>query len=164
MKILCIQTGGTIDKGYPRATQGWGFEIGEAAIKEILENYKHSLEISYESFCKKDSMDISDEDRQQLVHNIESRNMERVIITHGTDTVIETGLFLSNRVREKVVVLTGSSLPAKFKDSDAPVNIGLALAAVQTFRPGIYLAIHGIVLPIAEAERNLDSGLFTRKK
>ncbi len=163
MKILCIQTGGTIDKDYPKSTQGWAFEIGEPAIKDVLENYKHTLEVDYEPLLRKDSTEITEEDRLLIEERIKSSDATRIIITHGTDSIVETGEFLSDRNLGKIIVLTGSSLPAKFKDSDAPINIGLALGAVQVLDTGVYLAIHGLVLPIKEVSRNMDTGLFIKK-
>ncbi|MDP3800475.1 MAG: asparaginase domain-containing protein, partial [bacterium] len=87
MKIIFIQTGGTIDKEYPRTTKGYAFEIGEPAIERILDKINPIFEFEIVSLLKKDSLDITDEDRQKILQACKDVNGDRIIITHGTDTM-----------------------------------------------------------------------------
>ena len=105
-------------------------------------------------------MEISDADREQLTELIVSANFEHVIITHGTDTMIETATYLAHRIKNKVIVITGAMRPEQFSNSDAPINIGTAIGAVQLLGPGVYIAMHGIVKPWNSIKRNLDTGKY----
>ena len=137
MSILIIQTGGTIDKIYPKSINGWGFEIGDAAVHRILSKKELSVDYRIISACKKDSTQL---------------------ITHGTDTILDTAKFLSI-IENKTIVLTGSFLPHAFKNSDAEFNIGMAISAVQTLNSGIYVSLNGIIASHNELQRD-DSGKY----
>lgn len=160
MKILFVQTGGTIDKDYPHTTKGWAFEFGEPASIRILEKLNPSFEFEIQTAFQKDSLEISDADREQLTELIVSANFEHVIITHGTDTMTETATHLAQRIKNKVIVITGAMRPEQFSNSDAPINIGTAIGAVQLLGPGVYIAMHGIVKPWNSIKRNLDTGKY----
>lgn len=160
MKILFVQTGGTIDKDYPHTTKGWAFEFGEPASIRILERLNPSFEFEIQTAFQKDSLEINDADREQLTKLILKSNLEHVIITHGTDTMIETATHLAERVKNKVIIITGAMRPEQFSNSDAPINIGTAIGAVQLLGPGIYIAMHGIVKPWNSIKRNLDTGKY----
>ena len=84
----------------------------------------------------------------------------RVVITHGTDTLIETGKYLTGRCPDKIVVLTGAMRPERFSNSDAPINLGMAISAVQCLPPGVYITMHGRVKMAAEMQRDMDTGAF----
>ncbi|MFZ2593639.1 MAG: asparaginase domain-containing protein [Minisyncoccia bacterium] len=148
MHITFIQTGGTIDKDYPRGKNhhGYAFLIGEPAVKKILDT--HHVRFSYEilTLFKKDSLDITDSDRTKLVRSVVRTKNAKIIITHGTDTLLKTAEALSN-IQGKTIVLTGAMLPAKFAESDAAFNIGMAVAGVQSLPPGIYIALSGVIVP-----------------
>ena len=131
MKILFIQTGGTIDKDYPRKQGGYAFEFGEAAMKRILAKLDTQIEFVIITAFQKDSLDITAEDRQNLVKIIEGREEKRIIITHGTDTLIESAQYLERQVKNRSIILTGAMRPERFSNSDADINLGMALAAVQ---------------------------------
>jgi len=118
MKITFIQTGGTIDKDYPKGIEGYAFEISEPAVKRILKNLNPTFEYEVLSICKKDSMDITEEDREIIYRACKEQENDKIIITHGTDTIIETAIKLSD-INDKVIILTGSMKPEKFSDSDA---------------------------------------------
>lgn len=160
MKILFVQTGGTIDKDYPHTTKGWAFEFGEPASIRVLEKLNPSFEFEIQTAFQKDSLEISDADREQLTELIVRANFEHVIITHGTDTMIETATYLAQRIKNKVIVITGAMRPEQFSNSDAPINIGTAIGAVQLLGPGVYIAMHGIVKPWNSIKRNLDTGKY----
>ena len=160
MKILFIQTGGTIDKDYPHTTKGWAFEISEPAVKRILEKLNPSFEYEILSGCKKDSLEIDDEDRARVIRLIEDNPADAYIITHGTDTMLESANYINNKVGDKKIVLTGAMLPERFANSDAPMNLGLALGCVDYIENGVYVAMHGIVRNHKLMKRNLEAGKF----
>ena len=134
--ITFIQMGGTIDKAYPKAIGGYAFDIGEAAFITILNDLQPSFRFETNTICQKDSQDITIEDRQQLRDFIFKSDCSKFVITHGTDTMIETGHFIST-IPKKTIVLTGSLKPAAFKQSDAPIQLGAAIAASQLLSDGI---------------------------
>ena len=105
--ITFIQMGGTIDKAYPKAIGGYAFDIGEAAFITILNDLQPSFSFETKTICQKDSQDITIEDRQQLRDLIFKSDCSKFVITHGTDTMIETGHFIST-ITKKTIVLTGS--------------------------------------------------------
>lgn len=161
MKISFIQTGGTIDKDYPRSTQGWAFEIAEPAVTRILEKLNPSFEYEVFSVLKKDSMEITHADRQKLLDFCEQLDNDKIIITHGTDTMIETGKFLSS-IKNKVIILTGAMRPERFANSDAPITLGTAIGAANVLNKGVFIAMHGLVIAVEKASRNLEDGRFYR--
>ena len=95
MDLLFIQTGGTIDKDYPKSTKGWAFEISEPSVERILKKLNPSFKYTIKSVLKKDSLEITDQDRLLLYNECKIANENKIIITHGTDTMIETAIFLS---------------------------------------------------------------------
>jgi len=160
MKIVFIQTGGTIDKDYPHTTKGWAFEFGDPAIIRILEKLNPSFEYEIVVAFKKDSLEITDTDRQQLTELILKQPDEKIIVTHGTDTMTETANFLSKHVKDKVIVLTGAMRPEQFSNSDASINVGVAIGAAQLLAPGVYIAMHGVVKSWNTIERDLTTGKY----
>lgn len=161
MKILFIQTGGTIDKDYPKNLGGYAFEISDPAISRILKKLNPSFEYEIIPLIKKDSQDIDEKDRKMLLDVISRSQENKIIITHGTDSMIETASFLS-KIEDKTIVLTGAMRPEKFSDSDADINIGLALGAVQTNNSGVFIAMHGCIHKWNEVTRHPESGQFIK--
>lgn len=170
--ILFIQTGGTIDKDYPKTKGGYHFEIGPPAIANILAKIRPSIGFNYriETVCTKDSQDMTSEDRLQLLDRITDCQEDKIIITHGTDSIIETAQFLQlnlQKLKKKHVVLTGSFLPETFRNSDADFNLGLAIGALLTLANAsngcgmhVYVALNGLLIPAMQATRKLDDGTF----
>ncbi len=148
MHITFIQTGGTIDKDYPRGetTHGYEFQIADPAVNSILP-YSHAM-FTYNvvEVTKKDSLDLTDEDRASILKAVQDQPADRIVITHGTDTMVKTAEVLS-KVKGKTIVMTGAMLPEKFMTSDARLNIGMAVGAVQVLDFGIYVALYGRVVP-----------------
>jgi len=159
MKITFIQTGGTIDKDYPRTTKGYAFEISEPAVKRILGKLNPSFDFEIISALKKDSMEMTDDDRQKIYNLCKELENDKIIITHGTDTMMETAEKLSS-IKDKVIVITGAMRPERFANSDAPINIGVAIGAVNVLETGVYIAMHGQVLPWNRITRNMETGQF----
>lgn len=160
MKIVFIQTGGTIDKDYPRTTNGRGFEFGEPAISRVLEKLNPTFEYHIVIPIQKDSLEITNSDRENLANLIKSNDGEKFIITHGTDTMIETAHYLGKRIKNKLLVITGAMKPERFTNSDAPINIGCAIATANLMEKGIFITMHGIVKSYLEIERNLETGKY----
>ena len=142
MKITFIQTGGTIDKNYPQAIGQYAFEITEPAYVSVLQRIDPNFEYEFIRLLKKDSMDLTDADRQLIYDTCEGVNNGRIIITHGTDTMTTTAKTLST-IKDKVIVLTGSMKPEIFSNSDAAFNVGVAVSAVELLSNGVYIAMNG---------------------
>ena len=165
---MFLQTGGTIDKDYPRVTKGYAFEIGEPAVKSILSRINfNDIKPIFESACRKDSQEITLQDRKNILNKCLHSKAKHIIITHGTDSMIETAQYLQNVIFGKKnensnlrIVVTGAMRPEKFLNTDAHFNIGMAVATVQTALPGVYVVMNGRIIPADNAVRNLSNGLF----
>ena len=160
MKIKIFTTGGTIDKIY--FDQKSEFQVGDPQANGVLERANVVLEYEVESIIRKDSLDFSDEDRELIRQKVESTSLERVVITHGTDTMIETAKALKN-ISGKTIVMTGSMYPARFRDSDAVFNIGCAVTAAQILRPGVYIAMNGCIFKPHQVRKNVELNRFEEK-
>jgi len=157
MKIKFFTTGGTIDKVYFDAKSD--FEVGEPQVREVLEHSNVAFEYEIESILRKDSLDMTDEDRQLVRSRIEAEPCPLVVITHGTDTMIETAKVLRG-IPHKTIVLTGSMQPARFRVTDAIFNIGSAIGAVQSLAPGVYIAMNGRVFDPNRVRKNPEKNRF----
>ena len=111
---------------------------------------------------KKDSLDITDEDRASIVANVKNQSCQRIVMTHGTDTMVDTAQALKE-FSDKTIVLVGAMQPARFRDSDAIYNIGFATAAASILGPGIYIAMNGQLFAADEVKKNRDAGRFENK-
>lgn len=157
MKIKFIAVGGTIDKVYfDRMSE---YQVGESAIGEILRDANVTFHYTCKSMIHKDSLDMTDEDRQEIHDAIAADEHRHIIVTHGTDTMIQTAKKLL-AIPNKVILLTGAMVPAKFKSSDAPFNIGCAVAAVQSLSPGVYIALNGRIFDPNKVRKNRELNLF----
>ena len=162
MKILFIQTGGTIDKDYPRSTKGYAFEITEPAVRQILEKANPSFEYEIISLIRKDSMDLTVKDKKKIFETCESADTDKIIITHGTDTIIDTAQFLSE-IKNKSIILTGSFKPEKFTNTDADFNVGTAIGALSIIGKGVFVALNGRIFEYDKVKRDKTSGKFIEK-
>ncbi len=163
MKIIFIQTGGTIDKDYPKRTEGYAFEIKEPAAERILKRLNPDFQYEIIPLLQKDSLDLTEDDRKKIYDTCVHSLGDKIIITHGTDSLIETARFLSS-IKNKLIVLTGSLRPERFSDSEAPINLGVALGAVNTFKNGIFIAMNGRVYSWEDVIRNPKTGQFLKKE
>ncbi len=159
MKITFIQTGGTIDKDYPKTIRGYNFEITQPAVVRILQKINLNFEYKIIELLKKDSNDLTEQDRILIKQTCEKLESDKIIITHGTDTMIETGKFLKD-INDKVIILVGAFKPEKFYDSDAAFNIGVAIGAINVLKNGVFIAMSGRIYPIDKCKRNLEDGKF----
>jgi L-asparaginase len=128
---------------------------------EILKEAHATFEFEVESILRKDSLDLTDEDRGLIQRKIEDEACERIVVTHGTDTMIQTAKALQG-VAGKTIVLTGSMQPARFKSTDAAFNVGVAIGAVQVLPPGVYIAMNGQIFDPAKARKNVADSRFER--
>ena len=159
MKITFIQTGGTIDKDYPRLTKGYAFEITEPALNSILDDIAPNFEYDVIALMQKDSLYITTEDRLKIKELCQKTEAKSIIITHGTDTMIETAEVLST-IKGKVIIITGAMRPEKFKNSDASFNVGTAIGAVNVLTEGVYIAMNGRIYSWDKCRRNTETGQF----
>jgi L-asparaginase len=157
MFIKILTTGGTIDKVYfDRLSE---FQIGDPQITEILQPVHPAFLYEVETILRKDSRDLTDEDRALVRREVAAQTADRILITHGTDTMRETGRALAG-ISGKTIVLTGALAPARFKESDATFNIGFALGCVQALPPGVYLAMNGAVFDPFRVRKNRERNIF----
>ena len=157
MKIHVLTTGGTIDKVYFDAKSE--FEVGPPMIAELLKEAHVTAEVTIEPVLAKDSLELSAADRRLIRERVAACAADRVLITHGTDTMVETAKVLAG-IASKTIVLTGSMQPARFRNTDAVFNVGFALGVVQVLPPGVYLAINGRVFDAAHVRKNREQQRF----
>ncbi len=158
MHISIIAVGGTIDKVYFDAKSH--YEVGPPNIARVLGEMNLAIDYTVNSLLRKDSLDLNDNDRALILKAVQEDPSAHILITHGTDTMVETARHLLAAVAGKTIVLTGALEPALFKTSDAVFNIGCALAAVQTLAPGVYIAMNGRVFAAASVRKNLAENRF----
>jgi len=157
MKIVFITTGGTIDKIYfDRKNR---FEVGDSQLGEVLREANITLDYEIIPLLQKDSLDLHEADRRLLLETVRTSSHRHFVVTHGTDTMIETGKALL-QARGKTIVLTGAMQPARFRFTDAVFNIGTAVAAVQILDQGVYLAMNGRIFHPQNAWKNVDMNRF----
>jgi L-asparaginase len=157
LKIKIFTTGGTIDKVYFDAKDTYA--VGEPQIAEILHEASVTVEWEVETLFRKDSLDVTDTDRAFLVGRVRQDPAQRILITHGTDTMVLSAQALQE-VGGKTIVLVGSLSPARFKSSDAEFNIGFACGAVQLLPSGVYIAMNGQIFTPDRVRKNLDLNRF----
>jgi L-asparaginase len=157
MKLHIITTGGTIDKIYFDAKSD--YQVGDPVIGGLLESMGVGFPFTVESAMRKDSLDMTEEDRALIRHRVEECAESHVLITHGTDGMVATGNALV-RIPGKTVVMTGALQPAAFKSSDAIFNIGCAIGALQAASPGVYIAMNGRLFTIDNVRKNRERNCF----
>ena len=157
MTVHIFTTGGTIDKVYFDAKST--YQVGEPQIGELLAEANVGVPFRVTSLLRKDSLELDDADRALIAQRVAAAEETRVLITHGTDTMVETARALLD-VSGKTVVLVGAMQPARLRVSDAFFNIGFAFAAVQHLPPGVYIAMNGRVFDPRTARKNVAAHRF----
>ena len=157
MHIKIFTTGGTIDKVYFDATSE--YQVGQPNISVVFDELKLGFTYTIESLMKKDSLDLTDDDRACISGAVAKESTNRILITHGTDTMVQTAETLAG-IQGKTIVLTGALKPALFKTTDAVFNIGCAVIAVQTLLPGVYIVMNGCVFSHDQVRKNRQHGMF----
>ena len=156
-KLLIITTGGTIDKIY--FDDKSDYQIGEPQISQILHAMHVAFEVEVSALMRKDSLHIGEKERNLIHAAVEASDASHILITHGSDTMIETAKVLSD-IEGKTIVMTGALNPARFRDSDAIFNIGCAVGSVQCLPAGVYIAMNGKVWIPEEVRKNRRENRF----
>ena len=157
--IQIFTTGGTIDKVYYDANSE--FSVGHSLLPELLSESNIHEGYRLQELMRKDSLEMDDADRQFVAEAVAQSDCDRILITHGTDTMTDTAAVLAS-LENKTVVLTGAMQPARMRRTDAVFNIGFAWAAIQLLPPGIYIAMNGEVFEAGAVRKNLKAQRFER--
>jgi len=155
--VRIITTGGTIDKIYFDARSQ--FEVGAPVIDHVLEEALVSLPWTVQALMQKDSLELTDEDRGMIRDAVHQSPEQRILITHGTDTMAKTAEVIGD-TQGRTVVFTGSLTPARFRSSDAIFNVGAAFAATQCLPAGSWVFMNGRVFRAGGVKKNLDTNRF----
>ncbi len=157
MKIKILSTGGTFDKIYYDAKSD--FHIGDPMAIPILEEANVTFDYEVESILQKDSLEINDADRDIIRQKVQSDDCDKIIVIHGTDTLLNTAMCLLD-IQGKTIVITGAMQPARMRYSDAAFNLGVATSAVQVLNPGIYVAMNGKIFDPRSTRKNVALSRF----
>lgn len=158
MLIRIFVTGGTFDKEYNELTAQLFFK--DTHLPEMLSLGRSRVPIDIRTLMMIDSLDMSEEDRETIAQNCLKAKEEKIIITHGTDTMIDTAKVIAQKVKNKTIVLTGAMIPYKFGSSDGLFNLGSALAFVQSLPYGVYVAMNGRCFKWDNVRKNKKTGEF----
>ena len=156
--IKIFVTGGTFDKEYNELNGELYFK--KTHLHEMLELGRSELKVDIETLMMKDSLDMSDADRDSIIQKCFESNENKILITHGTDTMVKTAKLLSAKITTKTIVLTGAMIPYKFGSSDGLFNLGSALSFLQSLPYGIYIAMNGNIYSWNNVKKNKELGLF----
>ena len=162
MSIRIFVTGGTFDKEYNELTGELFFK--ETHLPEMLKRSRSSLDVTVRTLMMIDSLQMSAEDRELIAHQCRNAKEDKIIITHGTDTMTVTARELAEKVPNKTIVLTGAMIPYKFGSSDGFFNLGAALAFTQTLPPGVYVVMNGRYFNWDNVRKNKQTGQFEELK
>jgi L-asparaginase len=160
MTILVVTTGGTIDKAYFDALSE--YQVSESMVATLLRTARVTQPFRVVELLRKDSLELTAEDRALIRATIESAAERRVVITHGTDTMTDTAAALAG-LADRTIVLVGALAPARFAESDAPFNLGMAFACAQTAPPGVWITMNGTVFAAGEVVKDRAAGVFVRR-
>ncbi len=158
MAIRIFVTGGTFDKEYNMITGQLYFK--DTHLPEIFELGRSNLDINIRTLMMIDSLDMTEEDRQLIVHHCQKAEEDQILITHGTDTMVETAQCIAKASIPKTIVLTGAMIPYKFGSSDGFFNLGNALGFVQSMPHGVYIAMNGTCFNWDNVRKNKKTGFF----
>jgi L-asparaginase len=160
MPIRILVTGGTFDKEYDEINARLAFK--ESHLAEMLRLGRCRLDVRIRTIMMVDSLEMSDADREVIAQNCRQCDETKILVTHGTDTMVETARTLAAGVEGKTVVLTGAMIPYAFGSSDGMFNLGSALSFVQVLPPGVYVAMNGQYFRWDEVRKNRSTGIFER--
>jgi L-asparaginase len=156
--IRIFVTGGTFDKTYDEIRGRLSF--AETHLPEMLRLGRSRVDVSVQTLMMIDSLEMSETDRQLIAHNCRQAVERQIVITHGTDTMVDTAAMLARTVTDKTIVLTGAMIPYAFGSSDGLFNLGSALSLVQVLPPGVYIAMNGQHFRWDKVRKNRESGVF----
>ena len=160
--IKIFATGGTFDKEFNELDGKLYFQ--ETNLYQLLQMGRSKLDVEIETLMMIDSLDMTIEDREYIINKCKNEKTKHIIITHGTDTMVETAAKLAETINNKTIILTGAMIPIKFGSSDGLFNLGSALSFVQTLKPGIYITMNGRYFHWDNVKKNKKIGVFERIK
>jgi L-asparaginase len=158
MAIKIFVTGGTFDKEYNELEGKLFFK--ETHLQEMIELARCKLKIDISTLMMIDSLDMTDDDRKIILEECQKTKEDKILITHGTDTMVETARVLGHSIKDKTIVLTGAMIPYKFGSSDGLFNLGSSLAFVQTLPQGVYISMNGKYFHWDNVKKNNQTGMF----
>lgn len=158
--IRIFVTGGTFDKTYDEIRGQLAFR--DTHLPEMLRLGRSRVPVAIRTLMMIDSLDMTDADREVIVRNCAQCDESLIVITHGTDTLVETAAAIAAGVSGKTIVLTGAMIPYAFGSSDGLFNLGSALSFVQVLPPGVYVAMNGQHFAWDRVRKNRDTGAFER--
>jgi L-asparaginase len=156
--IRILITGGTIDKEYDPLTGELTFS--KSHLSNMLNQVRCKIRVILEEVMLKDSLRMMNEDREEILKKCIHCLENKIIITHGTDTMVETARMLGNNAKGKTIVLIGAMIPYAFGASDALFNLGCAFSAVQALEQGVYITMNGKIFHWDNVRKNKESGEF----
>ena len=162
MAIRIFITGGTFDKEYNEITGQLYFN--DTHMQDLLEMGRSKVQVEIRTLMMVDSLEMTAEDRDLIVHQCNNCEEQKIVITHGTDTMSDTAKILASRVNGKTIILTGAMIPIKFGSSDGLFNLGSALAFAQTLPAGVYVAMNGRYFNWDNVRKNKQTGMFEELK
>ena len=158
--IKIFATGGTFDKEYNEINGELYFK--DTQIFELLKLGRSQLDVKIETLMMIDSLKMTDEDRNYIISKCAQEKTDRIIITHGTDTMVETAGLIASKVKDKTIILTGAMIPIKFGSYDGLFNLGSALSFVQVIDPGVYITMNGRYFKYDNVYKNNKLGIFEK--
>src|SRR5919107_674386 len=162
MTIRIFITGGTFDKEYNELNGQLYFK--DTHLHDLLEMGRNKVPVEIRTLMMVDSLEMTAEDRELIAHQCRQCEEDRIIITHGTDTMAETAKLLAQKIDNKTIVLTGAMIPIKFGSSDGLFNLGSALAFAQSLKAGVYVAMNGRYFNWNNVRKNKLTGVFEEIK
>ncbi len=160
--IQILITGGTFDKSYNHLKGDLYFK--KTHIPEMLERSKSRLNVNVKTLMMVDSLEMTEKDIQLIINECINSKSKRIIITHGTDTMVRTASKIAKEVKDKTIVLTGAMIPYEFgSSSDGFFNLGSALSFVQVLKKGVYVAMNGQYFKHDNVKKNIEKGFFEKK-
>ncbi len=162
MAIRIFITGGTFDKEYNELNGELFFK--DSHLSDLLEMGRNRVDVEIRTLMMVDSLQMTDEDRELILHQCINCDEEKIIITHGTDTMTDTAHLLAKQIKDKTIILTGAMIPIKFGSSDGLFNLGSALAFAQSLPNGVYIAMNGRYFNADNVRKNRQTGFFEESK
>jgi L-asparaginase len=160
MSVRVFVTGGTFDKEYDELTGKLYFL--NTHVDEMRRRGRCALDVDVQTLMMVDSLEMTDSQRESIVRACGEAAEDQIVITHGTDTMVETARVLADEIEGKTIVLTGAMVPYAFGSSDGLFNLGSALSFVQALPPGVYIAMNGRSFPWDDVRKNREAGVFER--
>ena len=160
--IQILITGGTFDKSYNHISGDLFFE--KTHVPEMLKRSKCRLDVNVKTLMMIDSLEMTERDIQKIINECKESKSSKIVITHGTDTMVNTASKIAEKIKNKTIVLTGAMIPYAFgSSSDGFFNLGSALSFVQTLKNGVYISINGQYFDFDKVRKNIDKGYFEIK-